>query len=132
MEDLLKKIQLLNCSGECLQNEIKINEALLDQQPIVYKLLTQNLATIAAQGGRRKRRVRKRKRNTRVIVFGGHDNEDVWELDSSMQFVKLSKLPQCPYLAHRMSNTRWFCCYRWPRKCHLQHVCLSYQLLGTA
>ena len=46
MEDLMKKIQLLNCSGECLQNEIKVNEALLDRQPTVYTLLTQNLATI--------------------------------------------------------------------------------------
>ena len=85
MEDLLKKIQLLNCSAECLQDEIRINEALLDHQPTVYKLLTQNLATIAVQGGRRKRRGRKGKKNARVIVIGGHYNEDIWELDSSMQ-----------------------------------------------
>ena len=92
MEDILKKIQLFNCSEECLQAEIKINEALLDRQPTVYKLLTQNLATIAVKAGGRKRR----KRKGRVIVLGGTDNKDVWELDSSMQFVRLCKLPKCP------------------------------------
>ena len=95
MEDLLKKIQLLNCSGECLHQELKLNEALLDRQPTVYKLLTQNLATIGAQAGRRKRRERKGRRNVRVLVISGNGNEDIWELDSSAQFVKLSKLPEC-------------------------------------
>ena len=96
MENLLKKIQLLNCSAECLQDEIKINEALLDRQPTVYKLLTQNLATIAVKAGGRKRRGQKGRRNSRIIVIGGHRNENVWELDSSMQFVKLTKLSTFP------------------------------------
>ena len=91
MDVLLKKIQLLNCSAECLQDEIKINEALLDCQPIVYKLLAQNLATIAVKACGRKRR-RRKGREARVIVVGGLDNRDVWELDSSMHFVKLNKL----------------------------------------
>ena len=93
MEDLLKKIELLKCSAECLQDEMKTHETLLDRRPLVYKLINQSLATIAVQGLSRKKRGRKGRRKTRLIVVGGNDNDEVWELDSSMQFVKLCSLP---------------------------------------
>ena len=95
MEDLLKKIELLKCSAECLQDEMKTHETLLDSRPLVYKLL----ATTAVQAGGRKRRGRKGRRKARVIVTGGNNNKDVWELDSSMQLVKLCTLPM---------ETTWF------------------------
>ena len=95
MEDLVKKIELTKCSAECLQDEMKTHETLLDRRPLVYKLINQSLATIAVQGFGRKRRGRKGRRKARVIVVGGNGNDQVWEFDSSMQFVKLCSLPIC-------------------------------------
>ena len=92
MEDLLKKMKLLKCSAECLQDEMITHERLLDSRPLVSKMINQSLAAIPVQGFRIKRRGRK-KRKASVIVVGGNDSDEVWKLDLSMQFAKVCSLP---------------------------------------
>ena len=51
MEELLQKIQLLECSVECLENEIDTHEELLMSCPAGYSLITKTLLHMAKHEG---------------------------------------------------------------------------------
>ena len=101
MEDLLKKLDLLKCSLECLETEMANHEALLDSRPRVYKILTKTLTEITKQDGFRKKRV-KRVAKT-MIVIGRQKSESgvtdgvCWKLRPSGKFVQLCRHPHSPY-----------------------------------
>ena len=62
MEELLEKIQLLECSVECLENEIDTHEELLMSCPAGYSCITRTLLHMAKHEGTRKKRVTKETR----------------------------------------------------------------------
>ena len=98
MEELLDKIQLLECSVECLENEIETHEDLLKSCPAGHSLITKTLLHMAKHEGARKKRQTKRKKNTIIVVVGGEDNSMLnkvcWELDASLQFTTLCQIPE--------------------------------------
>ena len=54
MEELLQKIQLLECSVECLENEMEVHEALFRSSQAGYRLMAKALVHIAKQDSVRK------------------------------------------------------------------------------
>ena len=99
MEELLHKIQLLECSLESLENEMETHEALFMSCPAGYKLMTKIVFQIAKGGNIRKKRGTKRKSQVMLVVIGGQNSGDVlnkmcWELNSSLQPEELCKIPE--------------------------------------
>ena len=101
MEELLEKIQLLECSVECLENEIETHEALFMSCPAVKSRITKTLQDMAKLEGVRKKRGTKGK-SIMMVVFGGEYkvtrldnlvNKVCWELDGSQQFTELCQIP---------------------------------------
>ena len=98
MEELLEKIQLLECSVECLENEIESHDKLLKSCPAGHGLITKTLLHMAKHKGARKKRGTKRNKNAMIIIVGGQDggtlNKVCWELDASLQFAEICKIPE--------------------------------------
>ena len=97
MEELLEKIQLLECSVECLENEIDTHEELLKSCPAGHSRITKTLLHMAKHDGARKKRGAKRNKNAVIVVVGGSQgdtpNKVCWELDASLQFIELCQIP---------------------------------------
>ena len=83
LEDILKSVQLTQCSSEGLSAVTKTYESLFEKVPIVYRLL--NIALAGAT-----------KSNT-VVVVGGEVRDEVsrtcWRVDHSDQIVPLCDIP---------------------------------------
>ena len=101
MEELLQKIQLLECSVECLENEMKTHESLFMSSPSGYKLMIEVLLQFSKQAGVRQKRGAKRKSQIKVVVIGGQCgwekgdlNKVCWELNASLQLEELCKIPE--------------------------------------
>ena len=102
MEELLQKIQLLECSVECLENEMDTHEELFMSCPAGHKRITKTLLHMAKHEGARKKRGIKGNMKAMVVAIGGHDinikvNKDCWELDTSLQFTELCQIPEHSY-----------------------------------
>ena len=97
MEELLQKTQLLKCSVECLENEMETHEALFMSCPVGYKMVTKVSLQLAKEDGVRRKRRSKRNTDTMAIVIGGQNsntlNKLCWELNSSLNFVELCRIP---------------------------------------
>ena len=93
MEELLEKIQLLECSVECLENEIETHEELFVSCPLVNSHIMKILLHMAKQEGVRKKRGTNLKRNVKAIMFvvggegGGGLNKVCWELSASFVYL---------------------------------------------
>ena len=97
MEELLQKIQLLECSTECLENEMEIYETLFWSSQAGYRLMTKALVQIAKQDDVRKKR-RTKKSQIKFVVIGGQRSNNVlnkvcWELNTSLQPDELCNIP---------------------------------------
>ena len=104
MEEVLQKIQLLECSVECLENEMEIHEALLVSCPLAYRVISKALLQIAKKGVVRKKRGAKRKAQVMFVVLGGQHgwragdlNKVCWELNASLQLEELCSIPEHPF-----------------------------------
>ena len=98
MEELLQKIALLECSVECLENEMDTHEELFMSCPIGHRCITKTLLHMAKHEGYRKKRGAKRNKDVMVVVLGGNDekvaqNKICWELNTSLQFTELCQIP---------------------------------------
>ena len=95
MEELLEKIQLLECSVECLEHEIETHEALFMCCPVVNSRITKTLQDMAKLEGVRKKRGTKR--NVMMVVVGGecegYRNILCYKFDESLQFTELCQIP---------------------------------------
>ena len=67
MEELLQKIQLLECSVECVENEMETHEALFMSSAAGYRLINKVLLQFAKQAGVRQKRGSKRKSQTKLV-----------------------------------------------------------------
>ena len=101
MEEVLQKIELLECSVECLENEMETHEALLMSRPVVYRVINKALLQIAKKDVVRKKRGAKRKTQVMLVVIGGQSgwtlgdsNKVCWELNASLQLEKLCNAPR--------------------------------------
>ena len=98
MEELLEKIQLLECSVECLENEIETHKELFMSCPAGHIHITQTLLHMAKHDRARRKRGTKRNKNAMIIVVGGNHgntlNKVCWELDVSLQFIELCQIPE--------------------------------------
>ena len=97
MEELLQKIQLLECSVECLENEMEVHEALFRSSQAGYKLMAKALVQIAKQDSVRKKRGTKKNSQIKFVVIGGQHNRSLnklcWELNTSLQLKELCQIP---------------------------------------
>ena len=100
MEEILQKIQLLECSVECLESEMENHESLLTSCPVVYKQISKALVQIAKKDVLRKKRGAKTKTQVMLVVLGGQCgytvddlNKVCWELNASLQLEELCKIP---------------------------------------
>ena len=99
MEELLQKVQLLECSLECLENEMGTHEALFMSSPAGYRLISKALLQFSKQAGMRQKRGTKRKSQTMLVVIGGQQeysqglNKVCWKLNASLQLEKLCEIP---------------------------------------
>ena len=101
MEELLEKIQLLECSVECLENEIEVHEKLFMSCPAVNSRIMKTLLHMAKQEGVRKKRGTKRNKNAMMVVVGRECgvhgftlNKVCGEFDASLQFTKVCQIPE--------------------------------------
>ena len=96
MEELLQKIQLMECSIECLENEMDSHEELFMSCPAGYRRITKTLLYMAKHEGYRKKKGTKRKKDAMLVVIGSQysPNNDCWELDTSLQFTELCQIPE--------------------------------------
>ena len=119
MEELLEKIQLLECSVECLEHVIENHEELLKSCPAGHSQITKTLLHMGKLKGIRQKRRTKRNKNAKIIVVGGNQgdtqNKVCWELDTSLQLIEL-----CQILEHSLSlwsvQIPWRFCTYWRRK----------------
>ena len=99
MEELLQKIQLLECSYECLENEMETHEVLFMSSPAGYRLINKALLQIAKRAGMRQRQQQVSKMNSQsmVVLLGGQSrgnlNKVCWKLNASLQLEELCKIP---------------------------------------
>ena len=91
MEEILQKIQLLECSVECLENELENHDALLISCPVAYRQISKALIQIAKKDVVRKKRGAKRKTQVMLAVIGGqcgYQEDDInkvcWEMNASL------------------------------------------------
>ena len=101
MEELLQKIQLLECSVECLENELETHETLFMSRPTGFRLVNKVLLHFSKQAFVRQKRGAKKKSQTMLVVIGGNNDEDdlnkvCWKLSASLQFEELCKIPGHP------------------------------------
>ena len=89
LEDLLLNVQLTKCFAKCIKSTLQNYETLLDQQPMMYKLLSNTLADISAA------LEASCKAETRMVVVGGQKgkeaNQVCWEVNEG--FKKLYYIP---------------------------------------
>ena len=100
MEEVLQKIQLLECSVECLENEMENHESLLMSCPDVYRQISKALIQIAKKDVVRKKRGAKKKTQVMLVVIGGQCgweegdlNKVCWEMNASLQLEELCEIP---------------------------------------
>ena len=97
MEELLQRIQLLECSVDCLRNEMETHKALFIRAPAGYRLINKALLEIAKQDVVRKKRGDMRKSQIMHVVIGGDNfnglNKVCWKLKASLQFEELCQNP---------------------------------------
>ena len=96
--NMLEKINLAQCSVECLDTEMDKHKEFLDSQPAALRKLMKSVIQIANEGhgGIRKKRTDHRKENMVVIIPGQKGDvscSDCWYLDKHMEFVDICKLP---------------------------------------
>ena len=98
MEELVEKIELLECSVECLENVIETHGELFMSCLAVNSHITKTLQLMAKLKGVRKKRGTKRNENVMMVVIGGERettlNKVCWELDASLQFTELCQIPE--------------------------------------
>ena len=82
IEDLVRLIPLLLCSAQCLNAMMETHEGTFKSCPALHKLFSQTVAEMAIHSGR-------------LLLTGCDHGSEVHELDSSMNFVKLCKIPEC-------------------------------------
>ena len=89
--DLLHNVKLANCSAEGIKSIIKTHELLLDNTPVVCKLLLNTLADIATNTAKTRLDV--------VVVVGGEEvddtvSRDCWEVNhASAEIAHLCDIP---------------------------------------
>ena len=100
--DMLEKIDLTQCSIECIDTEMDKHKELLHAQPAALGKLTKSVIQIAKQGppGIRKNRSERRRKAKGLIVVSGQvgqddSHDDCWHLDKFTTFLDFTKLPFC-------------------------------------
>ena len=97
MEELLQKIKLLECSVECLENEMETHEDLIMSSPAGHRVITKVLLQFSKQAGVRQKRGANRKLQTMLVVIGGESDSNVnkvcWKLNTSLQLEELCTIP---------------------------------------
>ena len=89
LEDLLQKVTLNSCSAEGMKNAMETYESLLDNTPVVCKLLMKTSVDIAVETSK--------KMTDTVIIVGGQEGETVsdvcWKVDQSDAIVQFCDIP---------------------------------------
>ena len=98
MEELLQKIQLSECSVECLENEMETHEDLFMRFPAGYRLINKALLKLMKETGVRQKWSVKEKSQPMVVVIGGqrgynYVNKVCWKLNACLQLEELCKIP---------------------------------------
>ena len=91
MENILEKINLADCSTEVMNEMIKSYSAVLQANPIFFKLFTEfyiqkDLLTKAKKAGEGK--------FVSLFVIGGEGNKKCWLLDSQKQLQEITQIPE--------------------------------------
>ena len=100
MEEILQKVQLLECSVECIESEMETHEALFMRSPAGYRLINKALLQIAKQAGVRQKRGANTKSQTILVAVGGQSgsgtrdlNKVCWTFNVTLQLEELCKIP---------------------------------------
>ena len=98
--DMLEKLDLTQCSVECLNTVIDNKKELLNAQPDAMRKLMKSVLQLANQpsGNITKKRSERGSKDAQIIVISGHEgynvlHSDCWHLDKNMNFVDLCNLP---------------------------------------